>query len=759
MRKIIPPGNGFVVALHAVVLISFALSITYRGVPALRQDWWWPTTHQGVVDYFSRSISGWLPIGIGQPNAYPNDYLLAAALFPAMQLLGPLLALFLFAATIGCCFHWVAVLCSRSVEKTRWYVPLVAEVILLFNPWTYTEVVAGHLYMLLGLTGLAITILAVASSSNSPRSLIVGVALALSQMQFFIICVFIVATLAIYRKSARLPFLISLVLAGPIVVGVLYNRRELMSIPFLAIWERSESLNPSAAFAFMGYHPNYVAHVDALFRFGGMLVVFAGVCSVVLCRSFKTVVPALIGVFVIVLSIGFRGPLAGLEWDLMDKIKALAVFRELYDLIGIAIVLFVIASVRGSSRTAVRITLIVASLIYVTGWLVSPPARWWLSAERIPVGQVRQLPMSRFALSPAFAPISFRDQGSGLDPRAFDRKRSTVFNQYIALFPEGTALERFQADGDTAMLRNLGVSLILEDRRFASVGNALGQGAYCPAHTRAIAIKDATPLISLQRFPKISFSGARVGANQVFVSDVPAWFPGNKPRAWFATSRVLRDSFQDVPNGVGWVDAQFVFNRRPALGQPFGGVGAIGISGVLVVQNNYILAAVDGLLVSGSGRIIARGKNDQYRWIDLHGRRSIKCLGTCVVAMESATKPQREQGVEPQSTIDDHYPVRTIRFVFPWLAIGRAFVSSRPVLVFDARFNKGWALWTSRGRARHFMLDHLINAWYLGSTKGSIRLVLIDRTALAQFVLEVIALLSLVIGLSLVGNSKKFSST
>lgn len=759
MRNVIPLENRLAVALHAVVLISFALSITYRGVPALRQDWWWPTTHQGVVDYFSRSISGWLPIGIGQPSAYPNDYLLAAALFPAMQLLGPLLALFLFAVTIGYCFHWVAVLCSRSVEETRWYVPLVAEVILLFNPWTYTEVVAGHLYMLLGLSGLAITMLAVASSSKSSRLLIVGVALALSQMQFYIISVFIVATLAIFRKSARIPFLISLVLSGPIVVGVLFNKRELMSIPFLAIWERSESLDPSAAFTFMGYHPNYLAHVDVLFRFGGMLLIVAGVLSVALCRSFKTAVPVLIGVFVIALSIGFRGPLAGLEWELMDKIKALAVFRELYDLIGIAIVLFVIASVRGSSRVAVRIPLVVASLIYVSAWPVSPPARWWLSAERVPVGQVRQPAMSRFALSPAFAPISYRDQGSGLDPRAFDRKESTVFNQYIALFPEGTALERFQAYGDTAMLRKLGVSLILEDRRFASVGNALGQGSYRPANTRAITLIHATPLVSLQRVPSISFASAKIGANDVFASDVPAWFPGNNPPVWFAASRVTRDSFQDVPNGDGWVDSQFVFNRRPELGQPFGGVGAIGISGVLSVQNNYILAAVDGLLVSGSGRIIARGKSDRYRWIDLHGRRSIRCIGTCVVAMESATKPQREKSVEPQSTIDDRYPVRTIRFVFPWLAIGRAFVSNRPVLVFDARFNKGWSLWISRGRARHFMLDHLINAWYLERAKGPIRIVLFDRTALAQFVLEVIALLSLVIGLSLVKNSKKCSFT
>lgn len=747
------------VASHAIVLSLFAISITYRGVPALRQDWWWPTTHQGVLDYFSRSISGWLPLGIGQPNAYPNDYLLATALFPAMAILGPLLALFVFVAAIGYCFHRVAVLCSRAVEESRWYVPLVAEVILLFNPWTYTEVVAGHLYMLLGLSGLAITILAVASNSKPPRLLIVGLVLALSQMQFFIISVLIVATLALFRKTSRLPFLISLVFSGPIIAGVLFNRQDLMSIPFLAIWEKSESLNPSAAFVFMGYHPNYVAHVNVLFRLGGLLLLSAGTLSAIVYRSFKAILFVLIGLSVMVLSVGFRGPLAGIEWEMMDKIKGLAVFRELYDLIGIAIVLFVFAGIHGSARTTVRILLVAASLLYVSAWIVSPPARWWLSAERIPVGRINQPPMSRFALSPAFAPISFRGKGSGLDPRAFDRKGSTVFNQYIALFPEGDALEAFQAYGETAMLRNLGVSLILEDSRFASVGNALGQGSYRPADTRAIMLKDPIPLISLQRVPRISFSTARVGANNVFASDVPPWFPGYHPRARFTTSVVSYDSFREVPDGGGWVDAQFIFNRVPSLGQPFGGVGAIGKSGVLSLRKNYILAAVNGLLVSGSGSTIARGENDQYRWIDLHGRRSIKCIGTCVVAMESSTKPQREQRIDHQSGIDDRFPVRTIRFLFPWIATGRAVVGSRPVLVFDARFNKGWSLWISRGRARHFMLDHLINAWYLERAKGPIRIVLFDRTALVQFVLEVFALASLLIGLKITGNSTRYNST
>ncbi|HUY39969.1 MAG TPA: hypothetical protein VMV82_00155 [Candidatus Dormibacteraeota bacterium] len=732
--------HRYVLAVPVLVAIAFAASVL-PAVPALRQDWS-PYPFGVPAGALFASISGWSPTGIGAPTVYDTGYLLAAVLALLRLVFPPegLLVLFMLGVGLLCAFG------GRAIAKQYTGNELTASaaaLALTFNPWTFTELVAGHTYMLLAY-GATIWILA-ETLREKPRPLVLIGAMLLTaqQVQFLLIDTLVLAVLT-WRTRQPAPLLIALAVWVPAAIGIAGERHSLLSIPFTLAWERNQSVPPLGALLLDGYFARYGAQFSAWHcgpMSGVALLALAGFAL----RARRRSVPALaatLAIAALLVAMGTRGPLAIPYAWAVSHATFVAVFRELYDLLAFTVIGYVIAASSLRVRAAGAAFLTFALALTALWWL-PPPSRWWVPSSHLPNLEIRAPANTRFALLPAFQPLSLEGTGSGADPDLYGRAVDVApLNQYVATYPADAALGGFLASGDTSALRALSVSVVIERPWLRASEQALAQqwafgDRILPWRSPAAQTFALQPLpeLSLIAAPAVGTLDDQLGSGNVFYGDLAAH------PAFVAV--VAANTHVDAASG--WVDARLAFAQRPDLAQGLGGALTTNPNAWLALQPNLeALVWVDGVLRARDGTVVTRATHG-YRWISLpRDAVAVACSGLCVVAA---------QGMPPRAPLNPPpRPYRALAFtaVTPWLVRATLPPGDAGAVRYNVAYDGAWAASIGGHALPHLRLDTTVNGWLVPARTGATDLLIVERVAAAQALAELaVCVLLAVLGIRL----------
>jgi len=701
--------------------IAYALIIAGPGVPALRHDWSWPSGRGDILDLLTRSMSGWDPRGIGGPNLYINDYAVAVVIALLVFVFGSQLGLFVFATGIGVACAVGAAALARRMRADAWGQAGVA-CIALFNPWVYAETVAGHTYMLLAygaLLGLTAECL-----RRSPRPVIASLlaVLTLQQLQFFLVAALLTLVTAAMKRRWR-P-LVSIAVAGaPVLAMVLFDYGSFRGVPYTLAWESAQSLAPANAAMLTGYYAGYTQSIDALDRWLMPLVALSAIAGfAMIARSRRGIVFLLGSVTVVVAAMGFRGPLEGLERFVFTDAPASRLFRELFDVLGFAAIGYC-AGIGATARRAGAFVALALGCGLASAWIAWSPWRWWVPQSSLPDLPVTADAGTRYALLPAFQPLSTLPGrwGSGLDPDAKILPSDVdAINMLVPSYPVDAALSAFEQSGDARRLAELGVSEAIARPWLVSDDAASADGR----RRQAAVHLDAAPRLSIASVPATCSVCSTIGNGAVFFGDVAGIRGPSIPAGWAGYARPV--PIQPTPDGVraedGWVDARLAFPSRPDLGQAFGGAMTMSRSARLPVTGGHeVLAYVRGRLLTDGGAVVSTTTRS-YAWAAVPARTtSLRCDGLCVVSLV-APAPIRAPAEAPARGPRVRVP---IRYDTPWLAFAGLPPGDESMLWFDASFDGGWVAVTRGSVLPHVRIDTVVNGWLLPprTVGGSVMLI------------------------------------
>ena len=721
----------------------YAVIVAGPGVPVLRQDWSAPTTHDGIIDLFVRSTSGWDPHGLGSPNLYINDYLVGSAFAALDALLGPHLGLFIVILGVGVACAYGAAALARVFGGDAWG-RSAAALFAVFNPWVYAETIAGHLYMLLAYG--ALMALAAECLRKQPRPLIACVlaVLTLQQLQLFAAaCVLVVAGL---RRLGWLPLVTAAVVGAPVAASLVMERTAIASVPYTLAWERLQSVEPWDALTLSGYFAGYTQAIAALDRWlMPLALILVAVGFALRARSKRGA--AMIGVTALALlaSMGFRGPLAQVAPLIADNGPAARLFRELYDFLAFAAIGFATAvGVAATRARAAAAASIVVGVGLAAAWLVWSPWTWWVAGESLPSPSLAAPPNTRFALYPAFQPLQLTDgmRGSGSDPEATDQARGvTPLNELFPSFPVDAALSRYAATRDPAGLAALGVSTVVGRSWLREDSKAMGYGRALPAPVAPDgantpdSVLEASPELAVVPLPRACAVCADAGADAVFFGDAAGVHDPGAPPAWtsYPHADVVAAPDVHVSAADGWVDARLSFSSDPELAQPFGGALTTSRAASLPLGlDRYALVFVRGALVDNTGSVVARDTRG-YRWIALPAAtRSVRCAGRCLVALTAPEVPD-----VPAEAPSKDLPIGVpFEARFPWRVEATVPPGRASMVRYLVRFDDAWSASLDGKPLAHVRVDGYANGWLLPSRSTPSPLVIVHDTSAAQAALE-----------------------
>ena len=246
-----------------------------HGIQGLRHDWPWIPNSAGFISSAFATLC-WRPDGVGAPRPYPTDYLLAMLDTAIVAVIGVkgLYPLFMFGTSAMCVYGARCLARALGAGAVgRFGISLFA----LYNPWVYTEFVAGHLGMIIAY-GATLAYFGAALRRNPPALLLsLFICISAAQLQFFLVLI----AFAAYGTAARrgfLPLVTGLIVALPTVVGVIGNGSTLAAIPYNLSWQTVQSLPVIDAAALTGYFANYVAgfepfSFDAVWAMGALAAI------------------------------------------------------------------------------------------------------------------------------------------------------------------------------------------------------------------------------------------------------------------------------------------------------------------------------------------------------------------------------------------------------------------------------------------------------------------------------------------------------
>ncbi|HXW76475.1 MAG TPA: hypothetical protein VEJ20_03605 [Candidatus Eremiobacteraceae bacterium] len=721
---------------------AFAAIVAWHGIPALRQDWIWPRDRGDAFDLFVRSTSGWDPRGIGSPNLYVNDYLIGAALAGLTAVLGAHGALVVFMLAVGaaCALGGGALATTLGAPPAgRAAVALFA----VFNPWAYTETVAGHTYMLLAY-GATMGLVAELFRSR-PRPLVAALlALAtLQQLQFFAVALLLVAIVGV-RSRSWLPLLTALAVASPFIAGVALDLGSYRGVPYTLAWESSQSVEPLKALQLSGYFAGYASMIDYLDRWLMVALIAIALIGFALRRRAMPVLAiGLVTVACVAMACGLKGPLAGFERFAVNAIPAWAAFRELYDLLGFAAVGYAVGiacATAGSWPT--RAAALAASAALALAWLIWSPWLWWMPSAGLPPVAVEAAPGTRYALAPAFQPLDFEGSGSGLDPDARIMPGDVdPLNVTTPVYPVDAALAHFMRDQSTDALSALGVSEVIVRPALSSDAAALAKQMPLPpvagvaVSVRSVAVKPA-PAVWLGFAPPVCTVCAHVGEGDVFFGDAAGLEGDGIPASWSSYRAVttVRAPTTGVDAGAGWVDARLAFAADPDLAQAFG--GALTTSSVAFPIDTSLgdeaLVFVRGVLLSQNGDVLARSTNG-YAWIETpRSVSAVRCSGLCVVAAQG----DPPAGLAAEGPLALGVPAENARSWTPWLWSVDMPLGTPEMLCLNVAYDERWRALVDEGTATHLRIDAAVNGWFFGPRRTTQTVWLVQSAAAVQAVLE-----------------------
>ncbi len=731
-----------------VVFASFAYAVaTLSGVPMLRQDWGTSPFHTGWYNLIDDGFSGWAPAGIGSPQPYLVDYLICLPITVATVCLGGRATLFLLLLAIGgfCAFG------ARALAKDvgcNGVGSSAAALFAIFNPWAYTELVAGHVYMLLAYAASFWLFREVLLRRPRPIVLTVAALLTLQQLQFFIVSTLLLGVVAVWRRVWQ-PLAIAAVVWLPSVIGILAERKALDTIPFTLVWERDQSVRPLDALQLNGYFAKYADGFRGFFATPAFAT-FA-VALVSLRERRRVVVAVAVGTLAALLfSMGTFGPGAALFTTAIEHVRIVAVFRELFDVLGyVAIGYVILASIASARWQFLAWFWLATTILLCGGWFLGPPARFWVPAQTLPTTVVATDANTRFALMPAFQPLSFYDQGSGADPDARPWPGNvTPLNQYLSTYPANAAMASFLLRDDIRPLQALSVGVVVERPWLHTNAGAQRMQWALPVRNdvgapqaRRMTLR-AAPELALVPMPAVGALDARLGNSGIFFADAAVANGPLVPPAWKGYSPILRVTppNDEVDARRGWVDARLAFAERPELAQSLGGALTTNQSALLPVNGALeALVLVDGTLRSSASRILTTTTHG-YRWISLAPSvRAVTCSGLCVVAAQGS--PPAGVPLEPPP-----HPEYGVAFhaLTPWLLTATVSPGALGALRYNTAYDDNWVAFMGGVRLSHVRLDGTVNGWLLPTRSTPQRLVIVETTAAAQFGTEILALILLV---------------
>ena len=704
-------------------------------MPALRHDWAWPLHRADFAGWYQFAASGWLPFGIGAPVEHIERYVIAVPVTLLGFALGGWACLFVYLTVVGYVVATTGALLARRFADADALTAGAIAAFVLFNPWTYTEVVAGHIEMILGAAGIAGMLAYLTSPRREGDSLRLAlyVVLAYTQLQFFLIALVLAAS-AVAMRRGKLPLLTAVSIGMPTFVGVAGNFASLSGTPTEIPWARFQSIDPGSAWRLLGYFTSYAdAFVPVSWAIG--IVCVAACAGVFFMRARKAAWCYVVAAGALLLAVtGLRGPLASVYASLLQSFPPLGVYRELYDLVGLLVLCYAAAAAGGAARSrVVRALLTLASAVLVVTWLATGITRWWVPAQRLPAVDVAVGPTERYALTPAFQPFRFGLLGDGADPDAFPRAHGVVsLNEYDPRYPGNAALARFSATGDTHDLAALGVAAVY-GRSWLEPTVTGREYARSVAPSEPLRLAGAAPLVSLLPLPALSATGTRIGAGDAFFGDVAGLAGPGIPEAWRALPRVrpIVAGKDEVDPARGWVDARLAFIAKPQFAQPFGGVlTSSSRPYALREPARGVLADVEGRLSDADGAVVGADTGG-YRWLSLpSGAAALHCEGTCALAL-FGDPPALEEGPDHPATA---VPAE-IRLA--WLVVAHVPAGSGlPALRLNERYDPHWVALAGLRTLPHFRLDGTVNGWLDVPAQGG-DLYLLNVLALLQALFQI----------------------
>jgi len=715
----------------SLVSIGFLIAATeWNGVPSTRHDWLWPIAPDAFDNFVLQWTSGWDPSGIGQPRYHLTQYLLAIPMLAIGTLAGSKVALAAYLALIAGTSSFLA---RRIAERFR--LDLVAESVLagffVVNPWAYDQLVAGHLSMLLASACVGILWVEFSRLRTSPW-LPLAIFGASTQPQFFIIA-FVTCAVHVRRPAARACLIYGFIAFLPTTIGILSHVRAVEATPFNLDWEMVQSLAPREAVLLRGYFAGY----DQAFRgkMGTMAssIFVALASSAVLILRRRALRGTLATVLVLVAATGLKGPLVSPISLAFVALPAIGVYRELYDLIGLVVMLYAVGCAVTMHRfPATRWVAILGVISFAALWVKAPPTHYWIPAEAASTS-ISHVSPGRYALVPPFQPVSFEGRGSGIDPAFAFRKASyTPINTYLPHFPETSALVSYATSGDVAALASLGTSAIVCRTGFVDANGTANvlQRRTCAAGSIDV---NARPLLAMQDVGHLCSVCENVGVGNLFFGDAT----GGVLR-WFPTSPVT-SSFAGVPAArrhsdadIDWIDARLAFERRADLGQSFGGVYTRSRRPLDVGTPQSVLANVRGRLIDQRDVAIAV-ETHGYRWVRLRTMGSVlRCEGECALALEGAPPDVARDAPNVTET------AVAMRSVTPWLSTARLPKGRTPLLKLLVAYDPWWIALGGGRSYEHVRLDAAINGWLVPTRSEALEVTIVNLAALAQFAAEIV---------------------
>ncbi len=707
------------------MLVTWA--VMHAGLPALRHDWRVPISMAAEGPWLDSLTSGWLSAGIGNAQPYPTFYLVGLALRPLawFATTTELMALVVWLGVTLAAWGASEIARARSASAaTRLAVACFAAL----NPWVYTKLVAGHMLMVLAY-GLAFALVAeIVRPAPRPFALLVLAALSITQIEFFAIAFVPLMIWTVRTRRYRVAGIV-LLAAAPIAVGIAASIASIAGTPFNLVWQRDQSVALGAALVLDGYFTDY-ARAFMPYRFVGAAFALAALVGV--RGALRTGIGRLAVVAAVILPLavaGTKGPLAAPYAWLVTHVAAVGLFRELYDLLALVAIAYVVVLVEGPARGCVAgSVLAIASVVWIVPWLASPPTSFFVPAASLPSVAFPANVQVRVALLPAFQPMSFQGRGSGVDPDAYARSgRATPLNDVLPQYPVDVALARI-ARGDASYARALGVATVIDRPYLQSDIASLRSQRVDPGPLGDAKVgrplEAPLPLLGIVAAPRI-----------VTLADDPSgdgqFFGDSDPRA---VAR-FRFSTETIDSRQAWVDARLAAELEPALSSAFG--GATTLSDVPIARPrggpwHAVLALVRGELRTMTGRLVAT-TSPRMRWWPLPaGDAPLVCRGACTVALAGNPPPLLEN-----APLGAFRPLE-IAFVEPWLATTLVPSGAHGALRLAIRYDPAWVCIAGGRVLDHVRLATALDGWLLPGDARPRRAIFVDVVAALQAALELV---------------------
>jgi hypothetical protein len=689
----------------------------------LRHDWRFPADAAALGPMLATFFEGWMPTGIGQSQPYPTFYYVGFLLWPLHFVITSLATVMLIvtvSVAIACCSAY-----RIGVLRGNGSAGIALAFFSVLNPWVYSELVAGHIVMVLAYALLLALTAEIMRPQPRSWALMVLSAFLITQIEFWMVAIvpFIVWCVATRRYSL---IAIAGLSALPIAVGIGGSYHDLIGTSYNLEWQRAQSIPPDMAVTLLGYQFHYAMAFEA-WRWlvaGFIVLALTGLAAVWRWHTDRIIVA--IALFCLLLATGTRGPLGFAYSYIVAHVVESGVFRELFDLLAFAAIGYVVLATHALRNRYAAAALTATAVLLVVPWLQRPAYLWFVPARLLPASAAGGAPY-RIAYVPAFQPLSYSGRGSGVDPDTFAGfGKMNAVNESAPAYPVDAALASAYS-GNLRPLSQLSVARIVLRPEFSTDWHVLQYQLAFRKPVYPSRVHDE----SLQALPlAVLYPGM---PQTVSIGGVPgedSITPVMESAQRFEPDRTT------IEPSRGWVDARAAFIERPAWGNPWGGVATSGRIALPLPQGSgAVLAQTSDALVNDGGIRVATRTRALHWWDIPPGSRALFCIGECIAIATLQHRPvAREHATAPRFT------EATLHVLTPWLATVDLRPSALRTLRYNVRYDPHWIAYGAP--MQHVALDGVINGWIVQSLSSTRRVVLIEWLAAFQLALELLATLT-----------------